>query len=138
MLTAAARSGVMPAQREEPMDRYRIVALTLMAGLACLVLRADQATAAGKVASAEKAASLTDVSAQRRRVRRSPLRIEVYPRGIPLIGPPGQGFDIYPRPYPFDWPGPNTHRECIGWLAPEARLTGTVIVPHRRCWWVSG
>jgi hypothetical protein len=29
MLTAAARSGVMPAQREEPMDRYRIVALTL-------------------------------------------------------------------------------------------------------------
>ena len=121
------------------MGRYRIVALTLMtAGLACLALRADQATAAPKAASAEKATAASDVSAQRRRVRRARLRIEVYPRGIPLIGPPGQGFDIYPLPYPFDWPGPNAHRECIGWLAPEARLTGTVVVPRRRCWWVNG
>ena len=121
------------------MGRYRIVALTLMAaGLAGLALQPGQATAAPKAASAGKAVSASDVSAQRRRVRRTPLRIEVYPRGIPLIGPPGQGFDIYPRPYPYEWPGPNAHRECVGGLAAEARLTGTVIVPRRRCWWVSG
>jgi hypothetical protein len=120
------------------MGRYRITALTLMAGLACLALRADQATAAPKAASAENVVPASDVSAQRRRVRRARLRIEVYPRGIPLIGRSGNRFDIYPRPYPFEWPGPNAQRECIGWLAPEARLTGTVVVPRRRCWWVSG
>jgi hypothetical protein len=86
----------------------------------------------------QNAGASSDVTSQRRRLRRPPLRIEVYPRGIPLIGPPGQGFDIYPRPYPYDWPGPNAHRECVGGLATEARLSGTVIVPRLRCRWVPG
>ena len=120
------------------MGRYRGAALTLIAtGLAGFVLQAP-AAAAPRSTSVQNAGASADVTSQRRRVRRPPLRIEVYPRGIPLIGPPGQGFDIYPRPYPYDWPGPNAHRECVAGLATEARLSGTVIVPRLRCRWVPG
>jgi hypothetical protein len=120
------------------MGRYRIVALSLLAAGATGFALPSDAAAAPRATSVQDAALSSDVSAQRRRLRRPPLRIEVYPRGIPLIGPPGQGFNVYPRPYPYDWPGPNAHRECVGRLVLEARLSGTVLVPRQRCWWAPG
>jgi hypothetical protein len=38
-------------------------------------------------------------------------------------------------PSRYDYPGPNAVRQCTAWLAPEYRLSGTVIVPHMQCWW---
>jgi hypothetical protein len=35
-------------------------------------------------------------------------------------------------------PGRLLYRRCEGWLAVEHRLSGTVIVPRERCWWVRG
>jgi hypothetical protein len=32
-------------------------------------------------------------------------------------------------------PGPNSVRQCVSWLEPEYRPSGTVIVPRMRCWW---
>jgi hypothetical protein len=39
---------------------------------------------------------------------------------------------------PYAYPGPNAVRHCTAWLEPEWRLSGTVIVPRMRCWWVPG
>jgi hypothetical protein len=121
------------------MGRSSIVALAAL-GLMWLGSRADQAVAAPPDTSARtQAAQVSELSSQRRRLRREPVRITVYPGVYPrLIGPRRFGFDEYPRPYPYDWPGPFATRECIGWLAPQARPSGPVIVPQRRCWWVPG
>ena len=112
----------------------------LAAAIAGLWLLAPGATADAfevpRVQSAD-AASLTDVSAQnRRRQRRASTRIIVRPP--PSIGNYPYEFDVFPRPEPYDWPGPGYVRDCVGWLEPEARLSGTVIVPRRRCVWVRG
>jgi hypothetical protein len=34
--------------------------------------------------------------------------------------------------------GPNAVRQCVAWLAPQYRPSGTVIVPMTRCWWTHG
>jgi hypothetical protein len=39
---------------------------------------------------------------------------------------------IHPRPR---YPGANAKRPCRFWLAKEYRVSGTVIVPHKQCWW---
>lgn len=109
----------------------------LAVGLGCLT--------ALDVAAAEPArrsgpAGASDLSAQQRTVRRARTRIIVYPR-LPYegsIGRSGNRFDVFPRPYRYEWPGPNAQRDCVGWLEPEYRLTGTVIVPRRRCRWIPG
>ena len=44
----------------------------------------------------------------------------------------------YPTPYDIEYPGPGFVRQCAAWLAPEARPSGTVIVPRSRCWWARG
>jgi hypothetical protein len=44
----------------------------------------------------------------------------------------------YPPPYDIEYPGPGFVRQCRSWLAPEHRPSGTVIVPHSRCWWERG
>jgi hypothetical protein len=44
----------------------------------------------------------------------------------------------YPPPYDIEYPGPGFVRQCRSWLAPEYRPSGTVIVPHSRCWWERG
>ena len=44
----------------------------------------------------------------------------------------------YPPPYDIEYPGPGFVRQCTSWLAPEHRPSGTVIVPHSRCWWERG
>jgi hypothetical protein len=86
----------------------------------------------------ERVMSPSELSAQR--ARRARPRITVHPRRLEdgSIGRSGNRFDEFPRPYRYEWPGPNAHRECIGWLEPEYRVTGTVIVPRRRCRWVPG
>ena len=120
------------------MGRICIAALAL--GLIWLGVRTNEAVAAPRGAAAPQDASMqarapvSDLSSQRR-VRRSPVRITVYPRGVVRWQ---SRIDFYPRPYPFEWPGPFAKRDCIAWLAPEARLSGPVIVPRQRCWWISG
>ena len=112
--------------------KYPIVALTIL-GLLSLGVRPGEGIAGPLGASAERhAETSSDVSSQRRRLRRSPVRITVYPR---FMGRRALDIVAYPRPYPYDWPGPFARRDCIGWLAPELRPSGPVIVPHRRCWW---
>jgi hypothetical protein len=39
---------------------------------------------------------------------------------------------VYPR---RTSPGPNAKRHCRAWLVKEYRVSGTVIVPRRQCWW---
>ena len=126
--------GAAAMGRDAPMGRIWIVAVAAL-GLVWLGGRADEAVAAPQGAAAHGAtqarAPVSDLSSQRR-VRRSAVRITVRPR---LIGPRTNDFDPYPRAYPYDWPGPLAKRDCVGWLAAEARPSGTFIVPHRRCWW---
>ena len=122
--------------------KHRIAAF-MAAALAWGSANAGEAMAAPKGAGAApggvttgEARAMSDLSSQQRRR----TRITVYPRrsGIPIVGRSGPRIDVYPRPYPYEWPGPGATRECVGWLAPEARPSGTVIVPHRRCVWRAG
>jgi hypothetical protein len=117
------------------MGRLSVAALTIAVG--CLAVL-DLACA--EPARRSGLALASDVSAQQRPVRRARTRIIVYPRSPyeGSIGRSGNRFDVFPRPYRYEWPGPNAQRECVGWLEPEHRLTGTVIVPRRRCRWVPG
>ena len=131
MLTAGPRSGVMARMRPG-----WIVTLAVLELFCWLGSRAGEAGAAPLAAVTRTQASVSELSSQRRRLRRSPTRITVYPRGF--IGRPSPYIDLYPRPYPYDWPGPFAKRDCIAWLAPQARPSGPVIVPHRRCWWIPG
>jgi hypothetical protein len=39
------------------------------------------------------------------------------------------------RPLAQTHPGPNAVRQCVSWIAPEYRPSGTVIVPRMHCWW---
>jgi hypothetical protein len=39
------------------------------------------------------------------------------------------------RPLGRTHPGPNSVRQCVSWLEPEYRPSGTVIVPRMHCWW---
>ena len=83
----------------------------------------------------------SDVSAQQRTVRRVRPRITVYPRVAPYegsIGRSGNRFDVFPRPYQIEWPGPNAQRGCIYWLGSEYRPNGMVLVPRLRCRWLPG
>jgi len=101
-------------------------------------LAAPKGTAA-PASSGSHAAAASEVSSQAR--RRPRTRITVYPRGYeyaPLVGPRTFGDSPYPRPYPYDWPGPYAKRDCVGWLATELRPSGPVVVPRRRCVWVPG
>jgi hypothetical protein len=42
------------------------------------------------------------------------------------------------HPLARSYPGPDAVRQCTAWLAPEYRLSGTVIVPKMHCWWEHG
>jgi hypothetical protein len=52
-----------------------------------------------------------------------------------LVHPPVR---IRVHPLAQSYPGPDAVRRCASWLAPEYRLSGTVIVPKMRCWWERG
>jgi hypothetical protein len=78
----------------------------------------------------------SEFSAQKKRkkaAKRAPVRIRVQPayRHYHTSSP-------YPRPDDISAPGPNAVRQCRAWLAREHRPSGTVIVPHMRCWWERG
>jgi hypothetical protein len=127
--------------RDAAMSRIWIVAIATLGliGLGDCVGTALAAPkgAAPKGASDHGRASASDLSSQRR-VRRAPVRITVYPTYRRLIAPRTHDFDIYPSQYPYAWPGPFAKRDCIGWLAAEARPSGPVVVPRQRCWWTPG
>jgi hypothetical protein len=118
------------------MAKYHFAAFVAVLGLIGLGGQFEAVAApkgAAPDATAVGEAAVSDLSTQRRRARRAGLRIDVYPWVRS-----GRRIDMYPRPYPFEWPGPNAQRECVAWLAPEARLSGPVIVPRQRCRWVGG
>jgi hypothetical protein len=96
-------------------SRYCVAAI---AGAAVWLLGAHGSLQAQDGRFEVRASSASELSAQNRRPR-ARTRIEVYPR---------RSFN----------PGPNAERDCVSWLEPEWRPSGTVIVPHLRCWWVPG
>jgi hypothetical protein len=112
------------------MGKGRIAALVAAIGLAGA--SPGQAVGASVAASARAAPAPSDFSAQR---RTRPLR--VYPAAGP-VRRAATRIDVYPRPYLYEYPGPNAKRDCVSWLEPEWRPTGTVIVPRLRCRWVPG
>ena len=96
------------------MHRHSALA-TLGAGLAVLCLAAspppralgqDRAAATMRLAQADVSAPL----------RRTVPRIRVHPAAQ-------------------THPGSNSVRQCVAWLEPEYRPSGTVIVPRMHCWW---
>jgi hypothetical protein len=54
-----------------------------------------------------------------------------------IITPKQPAADPYPKAGAA-FPGPGYVRDCVAWLEPEARPSGTVIVPRQRCSWVRG
>jgi hypothetical protein len=44
----------------------------------------------------------------------------------------------FPRSDYLGYPGPNAVRQCVSWLQPEYRQSGTVVTPQTRCWWQRG
>jgi hypothetical protein len=44
----------------------------------------------------------------------------------------------FPRSDFLGYPGPNAVRQCVSWLQPEYRLSGTVVTPQMRCRWQRG
>jgi hypothetical protein len=44
----------------------------------------------------------------------------------------------FPRSDNLGYPGPNAVRQCVSWLQPEYRPSGTVVTPQMRCWWQRG
>jgi hypothetical protein len=122
----------MGRQQGSIMGRYRFA--LAIAGLALLAPGGAADAFETRATPSASAAGETDISAQSRRQRRANLRIIVRPPPVPRA----LRFDEFPRPYPYDWPGPGFVRDCVGWLEPEYRASGTVIVPRRRCAWVPG
>ncbi len=84
----------------------------------------------GLEASAQAVSPDNGMSAQAQSIqsRRAPPRVIVTPRQ--------PAASLYPSPYPYAYPGPGYARACTSWLEPEARPSGTVIVPRMRCQWV--
>ena len=104
----------------------RIVTAAISVGLAGILLAAPASSQAQTARSADQAAQASqpsDVSAQRRPLRRLPI----YPRHE-------WEPDVYPRYYP----GRNAVRDCAATYVQEYRPSGTVIVPHMNCYWRRG
>jgi hypothetical protein len=104
----------------------RIVSVALLGAVAGLFLTeaGAQAPTASSPGVRTAQAAPTDVSAQRRVLRRVP----VYPRGD--YWEP----DVYPRYNP----GPNAVRVCNATYVQEYRPSGTVITPRMHCYWRPG
>jgi hypothetical protein len=106
----------------------RIVTVAIWAAFAGFLLsgtmaQAQTASLGLQVAAAPKA-TVTDVSAQRRRPSR---RVRIYP--LQEWAP-----DVYPRYNP----GPNAVRDCTAHYVQEFRPSGTVITPRMNCYWRPG
>jgi hypothetical protein len=108
------------------MNTMRNASLAIIALLGAAV--ADGPVMPAAAGARAQMAAASDLSAQTRRVR---PRVRIYRDRQPSAWP-------YPRPGYYSWPGPNAVRRCVDWYAIENRLSGTVITPQMRCWWVSG
>lgn len=88
--------------------------------------------AAGPAAAAasQRHSDPVEISSQATTMERPRPRIRVTPRY-----PRRNYHTLYPLPYGIDYPGPRAVRHCVSRLVPEARPSGTVIVPRMRCWW---
>jgi len=109
------------------------IAAAIAAGALALGLLVAGAASA-QTAGGDKAAKNrgADAFAQTRpQSRRARTRVRVYP-----IYPRRLESTRFPPPDPseYRYPGPGHVRECVAWLAPQYRPSGTVIVPHTRCW----
>jgi hypothetical protein len=65
--------------------------------------------------------------------RRAPTRIIVRP----VLRERLDSTEFPRSDYP-GYPGPNAVRQCVSWLQPEYRLSGTVVTPQMRCRWQRG
>ena len=110
----------------------RWIGQAVMAALAAFVWTEFGSAAPRERAGSVNAASAIDLSAQSW-TRRARPRIRVTP-----YYPYRDFHSPYPLPYDVEYPGPNAKRECAAKLVPEARPSGTVIVPRMRCLWVPG
>jgi hypothetical protein len=101
----------------------RIMTMALLAGSVGLLLAETSALAQTSAGVRAAQAAPTDVSAQRRPLRRVPI----YPRD--QWEP-----DVYPRYNP----GPNAVRVCNAHYVQEYRPSGPVITPRMHCYWRPG
>jgi len=100
----------------------------LVAAFGAVALTSGAAQAA-PAATGSLAAGSLEISSQATTVERRP-RIRVTPRY-----PRRNYHTLYALPHGIDYPGPNAVRQCVSRLVPEARPSGTVIVPRMHCWW---
>jgi hypothetical protein len=101
----------------------RFVTVALLAAGAGLWLAGTVAQAQTAASGVSKpAASVTDASSQRRKLRR-----------VPIYRPDWEP-DVYPRYNP----GPNAVRDCTATYVQERRPSGTVITPRMNCYWRPG
>jgi hypothetical protein len=101
-----------------------------IAVLATAFLLAWPGAAPAQAPGGKQASEFTAQKKKKAAPKRAPTRIVVR-RPLPY----NLDHSPYPRPDDVSWPGPNAVRLCRSWLAPEYRASGTVIVPHMRCWW---
>jgi hypothetical protein len=85
--------------------------------------------ASGPVAAEPASSAAASARAQADPPRRAPPRVTVTPRQPSATTYPLSG---------AAYPGPGYVRDCISWLEPDPRPSGTVIVPRMRCGWVRG
>ena len=90
--------------------RSAVAALILALTFLCLIFPQPRVSAQDRIAAAARFAQASEPP------RRAPARIVV-------------------RPLARTHPGPNSVRQCVSWLEPEYRPSGTIIVPRMHCWW---
>ncbi|HEY1240304.1 MAG TPA: hypothetical protein VGF16_07085 [Bryobacteraceae bacterium] len=111
-----------------------MAAKSLISLVASIVLCGVSSTAFGQNGARARTVSAATALAQ---AEPKPPRARTRIRVTPLYPYRTQSLP-YPPPYDIEYPGPGFVRQCTSWLAPEHRPSGTVIVPHSRCWWERG
>jgi hypothetical protein len=126
LLTSARQSETLRPQTGLGGRMTRIVTAALLAAFAgtfLLPATGAQAQTASPGMRTAQAATVTEASSQRRRLRRVPIYRQDYWEP-----------DVYPRYNP----GPNAVRDCTATYVQEYRPSGTVITPRMNCYWRRG
>lgn len=100
-----------------------VATLLLLAGLPLASGSARAQASRSDARTAEVRAPVTDLSAQRRPLRR-----------VPIYRPDHWEPDVIPRYNP----GPNAVRTCTATYVQENRPSGPVITPRMNCYWRPG